>query len=135
MRNDWLHSEKRQWNGRGDDWQPDLVRLLGAGAVVAIALAFASTVEPPFVAAMFSELLMFGALGFLLAAVFRRESARARHVTAWDQAALLLLFSLIGGLFVDPAALQQALAERGMIEAPAAGAQQAIGGAAGSAAN
>ena len=135
MRDNWFDSQQRQTKAPNGSWQPDVIRLLGAGAVVALALAFASTVEAPFVAAMFSELLMFGALGFLVAAMYRRESAGADHVTAWDQAALLLLASLIGGLFVDPAALQQALVERGLIEAPAAGAQEAIGNATGGAAN
>ena len=98
------------------------MRLLGAGAAAAMALAFASTVEGPFVAPLFSELLTFGALGFAMAALFRRESPWAPQVTAWDQAALLLLVGLLGGLFVDPAAVQQALIERGLIEVPAAGA-------------
>lgn len=129
MRDNWFDSRDRHF-GDGGDWQPDVMRLLSAGAVAAFALAFASTLDTPFVAPMFSELLTFGALGFAMAALFKQEPARAPHVTAWDQAALLLLFSLIGGLFVEPAALQQAMIERGLIEAPVLNPQEAMGGAA-----
>lgn len=141
MRDNWFDSQVRKYNQRGPDHDPDhspdIVRLLSAGAVAAVALAFASGMEAPFVAPMFSQLLMFAALGFVMVAVFRQEGVQARNVTGWDQAALLLLLSLIGSLFVDQAAVQQALVERGLADPAAggagaggseAGAQSAIGG-------
>ena len=103
----------------GQQLSQDVQRLLTAVGVAAVGLFLASGVEPPFVAALLRELLVFASLGFVAAAVFRREDARAAQVTAWDQAALLLLISLIVGLFVDQAAVQQALVDRGLAEAPA----------------
>lgn len=126
MRDNWFEERVRKYNNRGPDHGPDIARLLSAGAVAAVALAFASGMEAPFVAPMFSQLLMFAALGFVMVAVFRQEGVYAGQVTGWDQAALLLLLGLIGGLFVDQAAVQQALVERGMVD-PAAGGAGAAG--------
>lgn len=123
MKDNWFDSHRQTDRHHapqdGQQLSQDVQRLLTAVGVAAVGLFLASGVEPPFVAALLRELLVFASLGFVAAAVFRREDARAAQVTAWDQAALLLLISLIVGLFVDQAAVQQALVDRGLAEAPA----------------
>lgn len=110
---DWHGKRQSSSDGRNSESQ----RLFHAGLVAALAFAMASGVGAPFVAAVLKDLLLFGALGFMLAAVFRRDRFFAPRFTAWDQAALLTLLSLICSLFVDPQAVQQALAERGLLDA------------------
>lgn len=125
MKDNWFetHRHNRHRNERSEaPQQPsqDSQRLLTTLGVAAVGLFLASGLEPPFVAAMFREFLIFASLGFVAVAVFRRDAGNAARVTAWDQAAILLLIGLVASLFVDPAAVQQALVDRGLIETPAA---------------
>jgi len=44
-------------------------------------------------------------------ALFYGERAQAEHFTRWDEAAVMLALSLGAGLFVDPVAVEAAMAE------------------------
>lgn len=97
-----------------DDWDRQdatLGRLFAVALAAAAALAVASTMPGPLVAPAMRELLFFAAWGALLVALLRRDQPFAHEVTAWDQAAILLLLSLLWGFFVDPEAVAQALNE------------------------
>lgn len=72
------------------------------GLTAGLALMLAAMMPGPLVPAALNSLLFYGAFGALILAVFRRESLNSPHITAWDQSLMLLLGSLIAGLFVDP---------------------------------
>ena len=86
--------------------------LWATGLAVALAAVFASTLPQVFFVAVFGELLFFGALGTLVVAAIRRDPLWPNHVTAWDQAALLVLLSSVVGLFVDVESVAAALQEQ-----------------------
>ena len=79
---------------------------------VALAAFFASTLPQVFFVAVFGELLFFGALGTMTVAAIRRDPLWSKRITAWDQAALLVLLSSVVGLFVDVESVAAALQEQ-----------------------
>jgi len=93
---------------RGD---PGIDRLLTVGLVFAVIAVVASTLPLALVAPVMSELLGFAAFAAMIVAAARRDDLFAGHVTAWDQAAMLLFLSLLIGLFVDAGAASKALHE------------------------
>lgn len=105
--------EPRGPKGSNDQGQndPNFGRLFAVGLAVALALFFGSLVPGPFVAPVISELLLFSALGAVFVALLRGDPVDANEITGWDQAAILLLFSLLCGFFVDPGAVSEALSE------------------------
>lgn len=81
--------------------------LLRLGLFGSIALLIASTLPPDLMIASLSSLLWVGALVSALVAGFLGEPVRAPHLTRWDEAAILMLFSLAFGAFVNPDAMVQ----------------------------
>ncbi len=92
-----------------DQRDPNLNGLFAVAFATAVAMFFASLLPAPLFAPAMRELLHFGALGALSVAVVRRERVFAGQITAWDQAAILGLLSLLCGLFVDPEAVSATL--------------------------
>lgn len=83
---------------------------LRVGLLFAVAALIASMMKPVFFAATLSTMLFFAAIGAAFAAMFLRERPTERkHLTRWDEAAMLLLVSLLVGSFADPNAMQTAL--------------------------
>ena len=83
--------------------------LLVAGIVVASAFALSSSLPPPLIPAAMESLLFFSAFGAIIIALMRGEQPRAPHLTAWDQAMILILCSIAVGFLVDPVAVEQHL--------------------------
>lgn len=107
---------KQEFEPRGPQGPDDresqaanLGRLIAVAVAAAAALAFASLMPGPLVAPVMRDLLLVSAFGAVAAAALRREPLFAPAVTAWDQAALLLLLSLLLGFCVDPAAVAETL--------------------------
>lgn len=84
--------------------------LMSVGLGLAFAVLVASLMPGPLVAAAFTEICFFGALGLAIVAAVRREPLMGAPVfTGWDRAAMLLFASQAGGLFVDHDAVVQYL--------------------------
>jgi len=89
---------------------PDNQRMLvSLGLIIALSLFFASALPAVLIPAALQKLFVWGALGGVLLAAFRSEPWNAPRLTGWDQAAVLLLLSLLAGFFVDPAAITEFL--------------------------
>lgn len=82
--------------------------LLRFGLMLGVAILIASAVEAAFFAPTLSSFLFIFAVGSGLAAAFAREPVLAEHLTRWDQAAGLMLLSLLAKAFIDPEVLRQA---------------------------
>ena len=85
-------------SGAGGGDQPgdsNTNRLLTCGLIGAMCLAFASFAPLPVVPFLLAELLRMAALGSTVEALLRGEAVFSPHLTAWDQAALLLAASLL----------------------------------------
>lgn len=87
------------------------------GLTGGLALLLASMLPGPLMPAALNSLLFYAALGALILAVIRGDRWNAPHITAWDQALMLLFGSLAAGLFVDPEQVAALVEE----VAPAAG--------------
>lgn len=86
---------------------------LRVGLLFAVAMLIASTMRPVFFAGTLSTLLFFGSLGAAGAALFLHERPmNQRHLTRWDEAAMLLLVSLLVGSFANPQAMQEAMQQQ-----------------------
>lgn len=84
--------------------------LLRVGFLFAVAMLIASTMQPVFFAGSLSSMLFFGAIGAVIVALFLREQPLGSdRLTRWDEAAMLVLLSLVVGSFADPEAMQTAL--------------------------
>ena len=84
--------------------------LLRVGFLFAVAMLIASTMQPVFFAGSLSSMLFFGAVGAVIVALFLRERPLGSdRLTRWDEAAMLVLLSLVAGSFADPEAMQTAL--------------------------
>lgn len=98
------------------NWSPDKTpdqltreRLFGLIVCLGLIAAVAGTVQPVMAAPIAGGMMFWAALGAVAAGLFLREPMlHAEHMTVWDQAALLLLGSLIAGFFTDPAAVEAA---------------------------
>lgn len=90
------------------------------GLTSGLALLIAAMLPGPLIPAALNALLFYAAVGALILAVIRGDALNAPHVTAWDQALMLLCGSLAAGLFIDPEQVA-ALVEEAM---PAAGGAQ-----------
>lgn len=98
--------------------QPDDPRVqnratvIRVGLLFAVAMLIASTMEPVFVAGTLSTMLFFAAIGAAVAALFLGEKPLGHdHLTRWDEAAMLVLLSLVAGMFADPEAMRTAMQE------------------------
>jgi len=78
------------------------------GVMTALAVFFALLTPPAQMAAMVSSLLHIGALVSVVMAAVRGERLWADHLTRWDEAAALMLVSMLAGTFVDPEAVTAA---------------------------
>lgn len=85
-----------------------LVRL---AVMVATTLFLASFAPPGLTVAAINSLAFISAVVIATFALFYGERAQAEHFTRWDEAAVMLALSLGAGLFVDPAAIEAAMAE------------------------
>ncbi|HYF07909.1 MAG TPA: hypothetical protein VD970_09825 [Acetobacteraceae bacterium] len=72
---------------------PDLYRLLLFGLTAAACLCLASFAPPALVPFVAAQLFVIAALGSALEAVLREERLIEAHLTAWDQAAALMLLA------------------------------------------
>lgn len=108
-----MGDRQNEWRGLDDGGKTRLnaERLLAAALVFALSLFVASFGPPALVAAVTANLLFFAAIGAALRGAVVRERPFADHITAWDQAALLFLASLLSGAMVDPQAAEAVLAE------------------------
>lgn len=80
------------------------------GLALVFAMLVSSVLPGPLVAAGFSEICFFAAMGIGIVAAFRQEPiAGAPVFTGWDRAAVMLLASQISGLFIDHDAVVQYL--------------------------
>lgn len=93
---------------RGERNRLSLIRL---AAMVATTLFLASFAPPGLTVAAISSLSFISAMVIATFAMFYGERVRADHFTRWDEAAAMLALSLGAGLFVDPAAIEAAMAE------------------------
>lgn len=84
--------------------------LLRVGFLFAVAMLIASMMQPVFFAGSLSSMLFFGAVGAVIVALFLRERPLGSdRLTRWDEAAMLVLLSLVVGSFADPEAMRAAL--------------------------
>ncbi len=87
------------------------VSALRVGLFLAMAVFFASFMPPALFAMTVSNLLFLTAIVSTVMAVLIGEAPFAKRPTRWDEAAVLVGTALIAGFFVDPAAVQSAMAE------------------------
>lgn len=85
--------------------------LIRLAVMAATTLFIASFAPPGLTIAAISSLACISALVIATFALFYGERAQAEHFTRWDEAAAMLALSLGAGLFVDPAAIEAAMAE------------------------
>ncbi len=85
--------------------QESLVRV---GLMTALAVFFAALMPPVQMAAMATSLLQIGAFVSIVMAARQGERLGAPHLTRWDEAAALMLASMLAGTFVDPDAVAAA---------------------------
>ena len=86
--------------------------MMALAFVLALAFFVASLMPSALVAPVLAELLFYAALGGAAGALLKRQSMLGeKGMTGWDQAALLILASLVCGMFVDPEAAREALAQ------------------------
>ena len=83
--------------------------LLRVGFVTAVCFFIASHVEHVFIAAVMHSLLLLGASASAISGALRVEHPTAPVFTRWDEALILVLFSLVMFRLVDPEAVQNAL--------------------------
>lgn len=107
-----------QWGGRNGSGGPNdgpgkqrtdfnYRSLASVALAVVLALLISSVMPSPLVAATFSEICFFGALGIGVVAAIRREPMLGAPVlTGWDRSAMLLFLSQISGLFIDHAEVE-----------------------------
>jgi hypothetical protein len=85
--------------------------LLRLAVMIATTLFLASFASPGLTVAAISSLAFISAMVIATFALFYGERAQAEHFTRWDESAAMLALSLGAGLFVDPAAIEAAMAE------------------------
>jgi len=85
-----------------------LVRL---AMMIGFAVMIAAASPAALAVAAFSSLLLLGSLVASGFAMFGGERPSAPHFTRWDEAAALFALSMLAGFFVDPAAVQAAVAQ------------------------
>lgn len=111
--------------GSGDDLAPNgeprmtkdrrnRLGVIRVGAMAATTLVLASFAPPGLAVASFGSLAFISALVIATFAMIYGEDVGASHVTRWDEAAAMMGLSLAAGFFVDPAAVEAAIAEAGL---------------------
>lgn len=88
--------------------------LTAVALVIALVLALASPLPTPLVPVALESFMFYGAFGAAILAVFRGDHIRARHLTAWDQALMLLFMSQLAGFFVDAEAVHEVMDAHGI---------------------
>jgi hypothetical protein len=79
--------------------------------VLGLMLFLVSGLPEPLIAPALSQVLVLASLGAALVAVLWREPLFASHLTHWDKSAAFLGLSILAGFFVDPALVEQTIAE------------------------
>lgn len=87
--------------------------LINVGFVSALALLVASLMPSALVPPTFAQFLAWASMGASIVALLRGERWNDRWLTGWDQAAMLILLSLVAGMFTDPEAVELALESLG----------------------
>jgi len=105
MWHEWFRFDDTRRSHSGHRPDPNLDRLVAVALGVALALFLASHVPAQMIAPVARDLLAVAALGAALVATLRGERIASAEVTAWDQAALYMLASVLAGFFVEPEAL------------------------------
>lgn len=83
--------------------------------VMSVTTIFLASFAPPGLAvASFGSLAFISAVVIATFAMIYGEQIGAGHLTRWDEAAAMMGLSLAAGLFVDPAAVEAAIAEAGL---------------------
>lgn len=96
-------------NQKEDQLDPNELILLLTGLSAATAFFLASHAPSQLVAPILSQLLWWSALGSAIVAAVQRQPFIHNHLTYWDQAIFLFLFSLVANNFVDPDAVNAVL--------------------------
>jgi hypothetical protein len=99
--------------GEDDRKQRNQQSLIRFGLMSAVAFFLASGSPPDVLPAALSSLLSLGAMVAAGLAAFTGDRIQADHFTRWDEAAGLMLLSLLAGTFVDDGALAGAAAGNG----------------------
>lgn len=87
--------------------------VMAIGLTAVLALCIASFMPEPLIAATLAKLLFFGAIGACIGGLVRRDGLWRDHLTGWDQAAVLLLSSVVIGWTIDDVAVRDFLARQG----------------------
>lgn len=116
----WMQPTDQNQNQRQDQLDPNELILLLTGMAAALAFNLASQAPLPLIAPILAQLLWWSALGSAMVAAVLRQPFIHNHLTYWDQALFLLLFSLIAQNFVDPEAVNAVL-ESANVAAPPSG--------------
>lgn len=118
----WMDGRRQEMNPRqhsastlGSSGDPrderNRLSFMRLAVMVATTVFLASFAPPGLTLAAISSLAFISALVIATFALFYGERANAEHFTRWDEAAVMLALSLGVGLFVDPAAVEAAMAE------------------------
>ena len=91
--------------------------LLSLALLTGLMVLITSGMPAEIVPTALSQLFGFASLVAMIVAVLWRDRLFASHLTHWDKAAVLMGFSILAGLYVDPAAVEAIQANAG--EAPA----------------
>lgn len=84
------------------------------GVMAATTLVLASFAPAGLAIATFGSLALISSIVIATFAMIYGERTNAGHITRWDEAAAMMGLSLAAGLFVDPAAVEAAIAEAGL---------------------
>lgn len=93
---------RRDW---GQSPDPDSDALLRLGLAVALAVFLASFFDARYVPVILSRAFEVGAYMAAFVATLRDDDWQAPRITAWDEAAILMLLALIAKAFAAPEAL------------------------------
>jgi hypothetical protein len=104
------HSAPTIGSSGDDNAERNRLSLLRLGAMAAMTLVLASFAPAGLTIAALSSLSFVSALVIATFALLYGERANAAHLTRWDEAAAMMALSLGTGMFVDPAAVEAAMA-------------------------
>ncbi|MCG8354246.1 MAG: hypothetical protein MI920_01620 [Kiloniellales bacterium] len=108
----WLDGSQRP-EGKETEVEAALLNrrvLLRVGLMAALALAISSALPPALIAPALSSFFFLFAMASGVVAGLSGERPFAPHLTRWDQSAMLMALGLVAGFFVDPEALEAAVA-------------------------
>lgn len=91
-------------------YDPDIYALVRFALLFGVAIILATLGPAALFPASLSSLLFVAAMASATIALVQRHRLFAEHFTRWDEAAGFYLLSTLASLFVDPVALEAALA-------------------------